>query len=74
VIAELEQTPVTAVQPTGAEVQTAEVVTPPTPAEFNAAPAQELPRTASPLPLIGLIGLLALGTAFTLRLAERRIG
>jgi len=70
VIAELEQTPLTAVQPTGEEVQTAQVVTPPTPAE-NAPPA-ELAKTASPLPLIGLLGLLALGAGFTLRFVEAR--
>lgn len=76
VIAELESTPVTAVEPSGAEVQTAEVVTPPTPAEYKAAnleAAEELPQTGSPLPLIGLMGLLALGAGFTLRLAEKRI-
>jgi len=77
VIAELEQTPVTAVEPSGEEVQTAEVVTAPTPAEFKAAetaPAEELPKTASPLPFIGLLGLLAIGGGFTLRFAEKRIG
>jgi len=72
VVAELEQTPVTAVEPTGEEVQTAEVITAPTPAELNIAPAEELPHTASPLPLIGLLGLLALGAGFTLRFAEKR--
>jgi hypothetical protein len=74
VIAELEKTPLTAVEPTGEEVQTAEVVTPPTPAEFLAAKTEELPKTASPLPLIGLLGLLAIGGGFTLRFAEKRIG
>lgn len=76
VIAELEATPLTAVEPSGEEVQTAEVVTPPTPAEFQAAenaPAAELPKTASPLPLIGLLGLLALGGGFALRFAEVRV-
>jgi len=66
VVAELETTPLTAVEPSGQEVQTAEVVTPPAPAEFNTATA-ELPQTASPLPLIGLLGLLALAVGFTLR-------
>jgi len=73
VIAELETTPLTAVEPSGEEVQTAEVVTAPTPAELNAAPAEELPQTASPLPLIGLLGLLALGAGFTLRFVEVRV-
>ena len=76
VIAELQNTPVTAMEPSGAEVETAEVVTPPTPAEFRAASmetAEELPQTASPLPLIGLMGLLALSAGFTLRFAAKRI-
>jgi hypothetical protein len=36
-------------------------------------PAQTLPATASTLPLIALLGLLALGGAFVLRLAQKRI-
>jgi len=74
VIAELETTPLTAVEPTGEEVQTAEVVTPPTAAVLSASDLPpDLPQTASPLPLIGLLGLLALGAGFTLRLAETRV-
>jgi hypothetical protein len=38
----------------------------------NVTPIPELPKTASPLPLIGLAGLLALGAAFTLRFAGVR--
>jgi hypothetical protein len=76
IVAELEQTPVNAVEPAGNEVQTAEVVTPP-PAELQVAsnvhPTAELPMTASPLPLIGLMGLLALSVGFALRLAEKRL-
>jgi hypothetical protein len=53
-------------------VQTADAVTPPTPAQLNAAATEELPKTASPLPFIGLMGLLALGAGFTLRFAETR--
>jgi hypothetical protein len=76
VIAELEKTPVTAVEPSGTEVETAQVVTPPTPEEYKAAAAEPeaLPQTGSPLPLIGLVGLLALGVGFTVRFAEKRIG
>lgn len=70
VIAELEKTPVTAEEPTGEEVQTAEAVTPPTPAQFK---TEELPKTASPLPFVGLLGLLSIGGGFALRLAENRI-
>lgn len=68
VVAELNETPLTAVTPSGEEVQTSEVVTPPVQIAKN-----ELPKTASPLPLIGLMGLLAMGTGLTLRFVEVRI-
>jgi hypothetical protein len=62
-----------AIQPSGQEVQLAEVVTPPPPATLVAqSVAQSLPATASPLPLIALLGFLALGGAFVLRSAEKR--
>ena len=79
--AELERAPVTAVRPSGEEVEIAQVVTPPPPAEVAqvaAAPAPapaaepKLPTTASPLPLVALLGLLALGGALALRLVEKR--
>ena len=54
-------------KPTGEEVELAQAPAPP--AELP----ETLPKTASPLPLIGLIGLLSLGTAFTLRLAAARV-
>ena len=81
VVAELKQAPIMAVQPTGQEVQLAEVVTPP-PAEAQIASAPEpvvaetepaLPATASPLPLIGLLGLLSLGAAFAVRVVATRV-
>ena len=77
VVAALEQAPVTAVTPSGEEVQMAQVVTPPPAAEMQvtqSTPAAEppLPKTASPLPLIALLGLLALGGALTLRALESR--
>jgi len=87
VVVQLKQAPVMAIQPTGEEVQVAEVVTPP-PAETEvamaapvaqtkaapAAPATEtLPATASPLPLMALFGLLALGGVLALRAAEKRV-
>lgn len=75
VVVQLKRAPVLAVKPTGEDAQIAEVVTPP-PAETlradNTATATELPKTASPLPLIGLFGLLALGAAFGLKLARAR--
>src|SRR5580704_2784151 len=74
VVVELKRAPIMAIKPTGEEVQLAEVVTPP-PAlrEVAALPAATvaettLPATASTLPLIFLLGLLALGMAFILRL------
>ena len=84
VVVELKRAPIMAVQPTGEEVQLAEVVTPP-PAEVavtepavQAAPVtgdsdRALPATASPLPLIALFGLLALGGVLALRMAEKRV-
>ena len=70
-IAELESAPLTAIAPSGVEVQTAEVVTRPT-VEAMAAPAEELPRTASPLPLFALAGVLATMAGLGVRLAEKR--
>jgi hypothetical protein len=80
IVIALKQAPIKAIQPTGEEVQLAEVVTPP-PAETEvamatpmAAPeAETLPATASTLPLIALFGLLALGGVLALRAAEKRV-
>jgi len=74
VVVQLKQVPVMAVQPTGEEVEVAQVVAPP-PAEVAevAAPATVLPATSSTLPLIALLGLLALGGAFVLRSAQKRV-
>jgi len=59
----LKTAPVVAVRPTGEEVELAQVVEPP--------PA--LPQTASPLALIGLMGLLSLGGGFALSLVQKRV-
>ena len=77
VVVQLKQAPVLAIKPTGEEVELAQVVTPPpdqTQVADAGAPANNrtLPKTASPLPLIGLFGLLLLGGAVTLRFVERR--
>jgi hypothetical protein len=78
VVAELKRAPIMAIRPTGEEVQLAQVVTPP-PAETEVATsratatAQTLPDTASTLPLIGLLGLMALGGAFAVRAAAKRL-
>jgi hypothetical protein len=69
VVVQLKQAPVMAVTPTGEDAQIAEVVSAP-PQEQLVATAGELPKTASPLPLIGLFGLLSLGTAFGLKVAR----
>ena len=68
VVTEFKRSPVMAIKPTGEEVQLAEVITPP-PAPTQLAMA-ELPRTASRLPLIGLLGLLALAGALFMRRAQ----
>jgi hypothetical protein len=76
VVVALKEAPVVAVKPTGEDAEIAEVVTAP-PAEAlvaeNTAPEQKLPKTASPMPLIGLLGLLALGAAFALKFTRARV-
>jgi LPXTG-motif cell wall-anchored protein len=72
VVVQLKQAPVKAVQPTGEEVEVAEVVAP-APAEAPVPVAETLPATASTMPLIALLGLLALGGAFVLRSAQKRL-
>jgi hypothetical protein len=77
IVMEMRRAPIMAIQPTGAEVQLAEVVTPP-PAlteVATAAPAAQraLPATASTLPLMALFGLLALGGFLALRVTRMRL-
>ena len=77
VVLQLKQAPIMAIKPTGEEVEMAEVVTAP-PAQVDAAPVaseanRTLPSTASSLPLMAAFGVLALGSALALRMAERRI-
>jgi hypothetical protein len=81
-VVQLKTVPIMAIKPTGEEVQLAEVVTPPpamaevapAPAAENTAPAPAtLPATASTLPLMALFGLLALGGAGALRMAQKRV-
>ena len=78
-VGNIKRAPVMAVNPSGEEVQLAQVVTPP-PAEdvevavAAAAPVEQtLPATASPLPLLAALGILALGGAFALRALENRV-
>jgi len=79
VVAQLQQLPIMAVQPTGEVVEVAQVYQPTPPAMVAAAPApvllaDKLPDTSSALPLIGLCGLVALGGALTLRSIAKRVG
>jgi hypothetical protein len=73
--ATIKQAPLKVQQPSGEEVEVAEVFVTPPPAEqpkrTPTVPA-ELPKTASALPLIGLISLLSLGMAISLRLAAAK--
>jgi hypothetical protein len=71
VVLQMKQAPVMAIQPSGEEVQLAEVVTAP-PAQTQEAD-RTLPATASSLPLIALLGLLAVCGTFAFRLAEKRV-
>ncbi|MEP7367164.1 MAG: hypothetical protein ABI972_28215 [Acidobacteriota bacterium] len=84
VVLVLRRAPVMAIQPTGEAVQLAEVVTPPPAAETQVAAAQvqsstpsnepaTLPATSTALPLMGLFGLLAIGSGFAVRAATNRL-
>jgi hypothetical protein len=75
VVVELKRAPIMAIKPTGEEVRLAEVVTPPPAQEVATVRVADktLPSTASPLPLFALLGFLALGSAFALRIASKRI-
>ena len=68
----LKTAPVIAVKPTGEEVELAEVVEPPPAEPVEVAAAKSLPETASPLPLVGLIGLLSLGAGFAVSAFSKR--
>jgi LPXTG-motif cell wall-anchored protein len=70
-VAAMKQAPITRVSPSGEHTQMAQAMPPQPPAET--APAKELPRTGSELPLIALIGLLSLAGALGLRLLSRRL-
>jgi hypothetical protein len=53
------------------QTETAQATPPPAPEQQQPAPApQALPKTASPLPLIGLLGLISLAGFFTMRLVR----
>ena len=71
----LKTAPVEAVAPTGEPIELAQVVEPPPAAPagpVTVATAEPLPQTASPLPLIALIGLLTIGVGFALSTFSKR--
>jgi hypothetical protein len=69
----LKTAPVEAVDPKGEPVELAKVVEPPPAAEpVVMAAAEPLPKTASQLPLIGLIGLLTLGAGIAVSAFSKR--
>ncbi len=61
----LKQAPIKAVTPKGEEVEVAQVIPPKD-------VVQTLPKTSSQLPLLGLMGLLALGLGFAFSLISKR--
>jgi hypothetical protein len=81
VVVQLKQAPIMAIKPTGEEVRLAEVVTPPpaevaeavAPRAYQAALPDTLPKTASPFPLIGLFGLLALSAALAIHVVAKHV-
>jgi hypothetical protein len=82
--AELEKTPVVEITPEEKEVEVAEVLEPepvqtappvveaPVTTAPEPTPEPELPKTASPLPLIGLLGTCALGLAGLIKVIRTR--
>jgi hypothetical protein len=71
----LKTAPIEAIAPTGEPVELAQVVEPPpaTAAEpTTVAAAEPLPATASPLPLVALLGLLTIGAGFALSAFSKR--
>jgi hypothetical protein len=72
----LKAAPIEAVRPSGEVVALSEVVEPPpvqTAALQTTGPYQNLPNTASPLPLVGLIGLLSIAAGLGFSVISKRI-
>jgi len=69
-VLELSNSELKAQTPTEEEVEITEVFTMMVAAPTDQLP-EELPKTASSLPLVGLLGLLSLVTAFALALVKR---
>lgn len=73
----MEYAPVTGVGPNGEEQEMSQAGTTQQPASSQtsqeASTTSELPKTASPLPLLGLVGVVLLGAGLTLRLLSKRV-
>lgn len=73
----MEKAPVSEVSASGEELQSGAATAPQTPASSESQATEnkpeQLPRTASDMPLVSLVGLIAVGAAFALRLASKRI-
>jgi hypothetical protein len=74
VVVALAAAPVMAIRPSGDEIQLTEVVTAPPAAVTvaQAAPVETLPATGSSMPLVGLLGALAVAGALTLGIVQKR--
>ena len=70
--AQIEQVPVKAVTPSGDEIEIAEMIASQPVDMPEEAAANSLPKTASSVPLLGLLGLLSLAVGLALRLAPQR--
>ena len=77
----LKKAPVKEQQPAGSEVEVGTVITTPpqvlaqntAPAKSNSSTARELPKTASELPLVVLLGLVLVGAGISVGIAARRL-
>jgi hypothetical protein len=73
----MEKAPVSEVSASGEELQSGAATAPQAPASSESQATEnkpeQLPRTASNMPLVSLVGLIAVGAAFALRLASKRI-
>jgi len=71
-VAALKEVPVEAVTPAGEEVPLAQAVEAPPVETASAAAAEPMPKTASEIPLLALMGLLSLGAGFALWTYSKR--
>ena len=68
----LKEAPLTAVKPTGEEVEVAQVVEQPPEQVAAVHTPKRLPQTASRVPLLALIGLASMGVSFALWMLAKR--